>query len=170
MEGSLGNYFLPESPKFPFSKGFQCFGPVYLTKAIFLSRNTKIILFLLLKEFFVTANLIVQLIFCQDYENMQVLHSNILNCEWHHHVVRRPEIFRKFHVWGIQLMLMILHIKHFCPIQLVGVLYTFPASMYWRKKKRRGELGRDKNVFWSKIIIKVTETQYPGLVWKKLKR
>lgn len=95
MEGSLVNCFLTESPKFLFSKGFQCFGKhkLTLTKAIFVSRNPKIMHFLLLKGFFDTANLIVQLVLCQDCENVQVLDSDVLNCEWHHHVLKRPEIF-----------------------------------------------------------------------------
>lgn len=75
MEGSLVNYLLPESPKFPFSKRFQCFSKhkLTLTKAIFVSGNPKIMLFLLLKVFFDTANLIVQLVLCQHYENEQSL-------------------------------------------------------------------------------------------------
>lgn len=83
MERSLVNYFLPESPKFPFSKGFQCFGKhkLTLTKAILVSRNAKFMLFSLLKGFFDNANLTVQLVLCQDSQNVQVLHSNILNCE-----------------------------------------------------------------------------------------
>jgi len=83
MQGSLVNYFLPESPKFPFSKVFQCFGKhmLNLTKVIFVSRNPKIMLFILLKGFFDTANLIVQLGLCQDCEKIHVLLSDILNCE-----------------------------------------------------------------------------------------
>lgn len=95
MEGSLVNYFLPESPEFLFSEGFQCFGKQKLTftKDIFVSTNPKIILFVVLKGFFDTANHIAQLVLCQNCENVQVLDSDILNCEWHYHVLRRPEIF-----------------------------------------------------------------------------
>lgn len=94
MERSLVNYFLPESPEFPFSEGFQCFGKhkLTLTKDIFVSTNAKIILFIVLKGFFDTANLIVQLVLSQNCENVWVLDSNILNFEWHHHILKRPEI------------------------------------------------------------------------------
>ena len=80
-------------------------------------------LFILLKGFFDTANLIVQLGLCQDCEKIHVLLSDILNCEWYHHVLKKPEIFRKCEETPARVAELPRQIL--LSIQLTGIVSTF---------------------------------------------